>query len=72
MWEISNIYRGISLYRLFPILVTNKIRNIIATMVVAMVNAMGFLWLLLWLMPWDFYGYCHEIAMVAIMITIMG
>ena len=41
MWEISNIYRNIPLYRLFPILVANKIRNMIAAIVVTMVDAMG-------------------------------
>ena len=40
MWEISNIYRGILLCRLFLILVANKIRNIIAAMIIAMIDAM--------------------------------
>ena len=41
MWEISNRYRDILLYRLFPILVANKIRNIIATIIIAIINIMG-------------------------------
>ena len=40
MWEISNICRDISLCRLFLILVTNKIRNMIATIIIAMIDIM--------------------------------
>ena len=43
VWEISSICRGISLCRLFLILVADKIRNIVAAMIVAMVDAMGWL-----------------------------
>ena len=50
--------------------------TMIAAIIVAIIDIMRWLWLLLWLISWDdydcYYGWYHEMTMIAALIAAMA